>query len=393
MATGGDAGNPAPAQPDPSRPNYLELFFDLAYIFALITLSKKALHDLTWVGLAQTLVLLLAFTLIWALSAWVGDRLDLNQPSVAPLVLGIMAGSLLMAGVVPEAYGDRGLLFAVAYLSIHFGAGVYSVLFIRGPGVSLRSGRTLLWESVAALAWITGALLATGGARAAFWAVGLVVEYLGVVLGWPAPWSRRRLPQAPRPVGERISERYRQFVIIALGASIFLVGSSFSEGPYTTARSGALVVVFMITVLIWRIYIYRAGELMTGTISTSGNPERLSQIAAFVHVVLVAGILGTAVGVQLVIRRPFGDTPTSWAVAILGGPAVFLIGRALLDYTVFAHVNRARLIGLLLLAGLAAATSLLPPIMMALAVVGILAYIATSNLIQTLLQPPTPVTR
>jgi low temperature requirement protein LtrA len=393
MATGGDAGTPPPAQPDPSRPHYLELFFDLAYVFALIALSKELLHDLTWAGLGRTLVLLLAFTLIWALSAWVGDRLDLNRPSVAPLVIGIMAGSLMMAGAVPEAYGDRGLLLAVTYLSVHYGAGIYSALFIGGARVGLRSSRTLVWESAAAVPWITGALLTTGGTRAVLWAVGLVVEYLGVVLGWPVPWSRRRLPPTPRPVGERIAERYRQFVIIALGASLFLVGSSFDAGPYTTARSGALGVVFLITVLIWRIYIYRAGELMTDTISSSANPERLSQVAAFVHLILVAGIVGTGVGSQLVIARPFGDTPWSWAVAILGGPAVFLIGRALLDYTVFAHVNRARLVGLLLLAGLAAATSLLPPIMIALAVMGILAYIATSNQIQTLVEPRFPVTR
>ncbi|MFC6017868.1 low temperature requirement protein A [Plantactinospora solaniradicis] len=393
MAMGGDAETSRPAQPDPSRPSYLELFFDLAYVFALIALSRVLLDELTWVGLGQILVLLLAFTLIWALSAWVGDRLDLTRPSVAPLIIGIMAGSLLMAGAVPEAYGDRGLLFTVTYLSIHYGAGVYVALFVGGAGVGLSSSRTLLWESAAAVPWITGAVLTTGATRAGLWAVALVVEYVGVVLGWPAPWSWRRLPRPPRPIGERIAERYRQFVIIALGSSLFLVGSSFSAGPYTTARSGALVVVFLITVLIWRIYIYRAGELMTGTISTSANPERLSQVAAFVHLILVAGIVGTGVGSQLVIDRPFGDTPPSWAVAILGGPAVFLIGRALLDYTVFAHVNRARLIGLLLLAGLAAATSLLPPIMVALAVMGILAYIATSNLIQTLVKPLDPVTR
>ncbi|MBF9132447.1 low temperature requirement protein A [Plantactinospora sp. S1510] len=120
MAMGGGAETSAPAQPDPRRPNYLELFSDLAYIFAMITLSKELLHNLTWVGLGQVVVLLLPFTLIWALSAWVGDRLDLNKPSVVPLITGTMAGSLLMAGAVPEAYGDQGLLFAVTYLSIHY---------------------------------------------------------------------------------------------------------------------------------------------------------------------------------------------------------------------------------------------------------------------------------
>ncbi|MEN3611589.1 low temperature requirement protein A [Plantactinospora sp. ZYX-F-223] len=394
MAMRGEAGEPAPAsaRPDPTRPTYLELFFDLAYIFALIVVTEELLNDLSWGGTGRAVVLFLAFTLIWALATWAGDLLDLTRPTVVPQVVGVMAGSLLLAGTVPEAYQEGGLLFAVTYLAIHFGSGLYYTLVPSGAART-RTHRTMLWEAVAAVPWIIGGLQANAGTRATLWAVALAVEYLGVVLGWPTPWAWRRPPREPRRVGERVAERYRQFVIVALGASLFLVGSEFSEGRYTRDRAVALVVVFTTTVLIWRIYIYRAGQLMTGTIARAANPARLSEITAFVHLVMVAGIVGTSVASQLVIRQPFGDTPPALAAVILGGPALFLVGRALLDYTVFAHVNRARLVGLLLLAGLAAATPLLPPVMVGLTVVGVLAGIATSNLIQTLTNPPRPATR
>ncbi|GAB3970727.1 low temperature requirement protein A [Plantactinospora veratri] len=394
MATSGEAGEPAPAavQPDSTRPTYLELFFDLAYVFALIVVTRELLDDLSWGGAGRAVVLFLAFTLIWALATWAGDLLDLTRPSVVPQVVGVMAGSLLLAGMVPDAYHQGGLLFAVTYLTIHFGTGIYYTLVPSGA-TRTRTHRTMLWEVVAAVPWVVGGLQANAGSRAMLWGLALAVEYLGVVLGWPTPWAWRRPPREPRRVGERVAERYRQFVIVALGASLFLLGTEFSEGAYTLDRAVALVVVFTTTVLIWRIYIYRAGQLMTGTIARAANPARLSEITAFVHLVIVAGIVVTSVASQLVLHRPYGDTPPASAAVILGGPALFLAGRALLDYTVFAHVNRARLVGLLLLAGLGAATPLLPPVMLGLAVVGVLTGIATSNLIQTLTNPPRPATR
>ncbi|MGI5215136.1 low temperature requirement protein A [Plantactinospora sp. CA-290183] len=185
--------------------------------------------------------------------------------------------------------------------------------------------------------------------------------------GMPAPASRLREVPAPatRPgVGERIAERYRQFVIIALGASLFVTVDAFSQSRYTVRDAQALTVVFITTVLIWRIYIHRAGELMTTTIAASAGSSQLSR-SAFVHLVIVAGIMDAAVGGQLVIERPYGDTPPAWAGAIIGGPALFLIGRLVLSYTVFAQVSRVQLtVGLLALAGLVPATTRLAPIML-----------------------------
>ncbi|MFE9189498.1 low temperature requirement protein A [Micromonospora sp. NPDC007208] len=385
----GDAGVAVPAQPDPARPATLELFFDLAYVFVLLALSEKLLSELTWVGAWQTLILLLAFSLLWALTAWAGDAVDLSEPLIGPQVVLVMAGSLLLASVVADAYGNSGLLFAIVYLTTNLTKGAYYLLIVPNPALKLRVRRILFWQAATAAPWILGGLVA-GTTRGVLWAVAVAVEYAGVALGWPTPWSWSRLPSAARVVGERIAERYRQFVIVALSVSVFLTGRSFSLSGFTTGQAGALVVVFIITVMIWRIYIYRAGDELTSTIATSANPARLREVFAFVHLIMVAGILCTAVTSQLVITRPFGDTPTSWAAVILGGPGLFLIGRVMLDYTLFGRVDPVRLIGLLLLAGLAPTTPLLPPIMAALVVMVILIAVATANLVGDRIRPPTP---
>ena len=81
MVTEG-ANTAAPTPRDPGRPAFLELFFDLTYVFATISLVKTLAGDVSWTGAAQTLVLLLAFTLVWAVTTWAADTLDLTRPAV-----------------------------------------------------------------------------------------------------------------------------------------------------------------------------------------------------------------------------------------------------------------------------------------------------------------------
>ncbi|MGC1212901.1 MAG: low temperature requirement protein A [Micromonospora sp.] len=390
MAAEGGAGAAAPAQRDPGRPAFLELFFDLVYVFALVSLAKTLAANLTWTGVGETLVLLLAFTLVWALTTWAADTRDLARPAVQVQFIGVAAASLLLAAAAPDAYGERGLLFAVTYLAIHLGSSCYYLLILPDAVEPRRSGRVLFWYTIAAVGWIGGGL-AADPTRLVLWAAAVGVEYVAASLGWPVPRLGRSQPQEWRLVGERVAERYRQFVIVALGASIFVTGTTFSLNEYTVHRAWALLVVFTIVVLTWRIYIYRAGELLTDAIARSTNPSLLTQSAAVTHLIMVAGIAGTAVTSDLVVVRPLGETPPSWAAVILGGPALFLVGRGVLDYTVFGRISRSRLAGLALLAGVAPASSLLPPVMVALLAMTVLALIAAANLVSTRLHARMPM--
>jgi low temperature requirement protein LtrA len=109
-----------------------------------------------------------------------------------------------------------------------------------------------------------------------------------------------------------------------------------------------------------------------------------------VHLVMVAGLVVTAGANNLVIRHPLGETRPSWAAVILAGPALFLIGRVLLDKIVFAGIDRARVVGLVVLAGLGPAATQLSPIVLMLVVMAILAMVAAWTLIVGRGNPPTP---
>jgi low temperature requirement protein LtrA len=54
---------------DAARATFLELFFDLAFVFAVGALAQQLIHHLNWYGAFQTLVLLLAIGWVWFLTA------------------------------------------------------------------------------------------------------------------------------------------------------------------------------------------------------------------------------------------------------------------------------------------------------------------------------------
>jgi low temperature requirement protein LtrA len=379
-----------PSRPEgPPRATFLELFFDLAFVVALSQLSHQLIQRLDWSGAFQTLVLLLAVMWVWFSTVGFTDRLDPQQPAVQLMVIGILVGSLVLAAAVPEAFGRRGPVFAGAYVAIQVGFGLFLLLAVREHELQRYAVPLLFWAGMSAAPWISGAL-ANAAARGALWALAVALSYTAYALGFPTP-GLGRTPTLESPVvAGHLAERYRQFFIIALGELILVTGLAFSSSGFYVDQTAAFVVSIATTALLWRIYIYRAGELLSAAIAAVPKPARVGLLAAYAHLVMVAGVVVTAVGAEVVIAHPLGRTRPAWIAVVVGGPALFLAGRAGFEYAVFARVSRDRTIGLLVLAALAPAMLLVPPLLAALAATAVLAWIAVSDAARARRRPPEP---
>jgi low temperature requirement protein LtrA len=377
---------------EPPRAVFLELFFDLVYVFALTQLTQTLLEHLDWSGAFQALVLFLALWWVWSVTAWITDLYDPKRAPIWLLVMATMLGSLIMAAALPNAFGTWGLIFAGAYVAIHLGRGLIFVPLLRGHEVQRRAVRVLFWFGMSAVPWIAGALV-HGSARGALWTLAVGIDYLAGIIRYPVP-KLGRSPTLEWPiVAEHLAERYRQFFIIVLGELILVTGLALSNTGFAPLRTAAFVVSFGTAVLLWRIYIFRAGELLPGAIAGSRDPDRLARMALNAHLVMVAGVVATAVGNELVIAHPLGHAKPAWIGAILGGPALFVAGRARFEYATFARVSRDRPIGLLVLAALAPAMVLVPPLLAAVAASAVLAGIALADAARaraTPQEPPSP---
>jgi low temperature requirement protein LtrA len=374
---------------DPQQATFLELFFDLVFVLALTQLSRGLGQHLSWSGAFQTLVLLLALWWVWVHTAGFTDMFDPRRPQIQLVVTASMLGALVMAAVAPEAFGKLGPIFVGAYLAIQLGRDVFVVLVRPSHETRRLYMRQLVWFGVSAVPWIVGAVT-QDSARAVLWTLAVAVDSTAKPLRWPVPGLGRAGASEFAISGGHLAERFRQFLIIALGELILVTGLAFTGRGVEADRSTSLVVSFATTVLLWRIYIYRAGELLGTAIAAARDPVRVGLGQAYSHLIMVAGIVVTAVGQELVIAHPFGHTRPAWTAVILGGPALFLVGRAIFEYAVFARVSRDRWIGLLALAALTPATLHLPPLLAATAATAVLAGIAIADAARARKHPAEP---
>ena len=96
----------------------LELFFDLVFVFAITQVTTMLSADSTWGGLLQGILVLGALWWAWAAYAWLTNTLNPEEGIVRIAMFGVMAAMLVAALAVPEAFGDHGVIFGVAYLIV-----------------------------------------------------------------------------------------------------------------------------------------------------------------------------------------------------------------------------------------------------------------------------------
>ena len=283
----------------------VELFFDLVYVFAITQLSHKILGDLSIRGLAQAAFLLLVVWWAWIYTMWMANWFDPGSPSIRAVLTGVMLASLLMAAALPEALGDHGLLFAGAYVALQVGRNVAAALHLpRGDPLRDVFERLVVWSAASGALWLAGAAL-PGEQRLLLWVPALALELAAPAAGYWLPGRGRGVTTDWDIEGGHFAERCQLFIIIALGESIVVTGATASSAGLTPAVLLCLVVAFAQTAALWWVYFGATAEDARVEMSTCEDPGRLARDAyTYGHLPIVAGIIATAVGVDLLIAHP-----------------------------------------------------------------------------------------
>lgn len=330
-----------------------ELFFDLVYVFAVTQLSHELLHGLSLSGLLQTLVLWFAVWLGWQYTCWVTNWFDPETPRIRSLLFASMLMALLMACSIPEAFGDRGLLFAASYAGMQVGRTAFLVVEL-GPRHPLAPNhrRMLGWLSIAAAFWIAGGLM-EGEARIACWIVAIACEYLSPMIGFALPGLGRSSTKDWTIDGAHLSERCQLFVIVALGETLLASGATLADATVWDVQILlALGATFLGTLAMWWLYFGTSSKDARQVITTSNDPGRMGASFHYIHAILVAGVVGTAVGNDLVLAHPGDGLQAAQVAALIGGPAVYLLGSAVYKNVVYGCIPLSHVSGALALIAL-----------------------------------------
>ena len=328
----------------------LELFFDLVYVYAITQLSHLLLSHPTVEGALQTLFLLLVVWWAWQYTTWFTNWFEPEALLVRLVLVAVMLASLVMSVAIPEAFGERGLMFALAYVAIQVGRTGFAVLVLNKQhplGDGFR--RILAWFVASSVLWVAGGLF-EGWVRYALWILALAVDYLGPVARYWTPGLGSSRTEEWTIEGAHFAERCQLFVIIALGESIIITGSTFGDIETSAATVAAFVVAFLGSAALWWIYFARSASDASDTLARSKDPGRMARSAyTYFHLPIIAGIIAVAAADELVLAHP-GETGTPVSVyLILGGTALFVAGHGFFVWAASGWVPWSRLVAVIAL--------------------------------------------
>jgi low temperature requirement protein LtrA len=319
------------------RATSFEIFFDLVFVFAITRVISFMTHSLTFLTLAQGLILLLLLWWSWSAYAWLGNQTRVDQGLIQVGMLVVMAALFVAGLVMPDAWGGRKSLDAPPIVAITFAVVrvVYISSYLYAAGDDRRLRIQLLLEtipqSMALVAIIIGAVLG-GTALTVLWAGAFVIDFgSGRISSTLIGGFHLRSPA-------HFAERHGLVLIIALGESLVSVG--VGAGPSIT--SGIVLVAagigFVIAVGLYWLYFANVQEITSRALGEASEVRR-AQIGrdayTFAHFPMIAGILYMAVGIEEVVAHvarggsTVGGAPLDWPalIALFGGAALYLVGR------------------------------------------------------------------
>src|SRR5215204_2715917 len=111
----------------------LELFFDLVFVFALTQVTGFLADHLTWLGMLQGAALLTVLWAAWGGYSWLTNAVPAEEVIPARLVIFCAMAALFVASLaVPDAFGEYGVIFGLAYFVVRL---LHVVLFVLASGV------------------------------------------------------------------------------------------------------------------------------------------------------------------------------------------------------------------------------------------------------------------
>lgn len=362
---------------DHARVTFVELFFDLVFVFAVTQLSHGLLAHLTVLGAIETGLLMMAVWWVWIYTSWITNWLDPEQRSVRIMLFVLMAAGLVMSASIPKAFDTRGAAFAAAYVFSQVGRSLYMLWAVRNHDrTNYRNfQRITVWFLASSVLWIAGCLC-QGEQRILLWVAALGLEYAMPAASMWVPGLGRSAPQDWRIDGAHLAERCALFVIIALGESLLVTGATFADMTWTTPIVLSFLATFLGSVAMWAVYFNIGAERGSKHIASARDPGALGRGYTYLHIFIVAGIIVSAVANELALTHAEHHAGPGTMLVMIGGPALYLLGTAIFKRLTAPNVPLSHLAGLALLALLSATYGSATPLFLASATTAILILVA-----------------
>jgi low temperature requirement protein LtrA len=300
----------------------LELFFDLVFVLSFTQVTLKMADNPGWESLGEGLLILGALWWAWCAYGWLTNSIDPDETLNRVCMFCAMGGMLVVSLSIPDAFGDRGVLFGCAYFFVR---AMQLVLYVRNTpggaeGSDLQAVLKLAPGFLLGSALIIVAGFLDGGARASIWILAILVDW-----STPLLFGTEEFHLDPA----HFAERHGLIVMIALGESILAIGAA---AQFTLSAGQVFAALFGIAAVaaLWWAYFDVVAIVAERRLSEAppGEQAPLARDAySYLHFPLIAGIVLLALGLKETLALTGEPLETVPALALCGGPALYLLGQ------------------------------------------------------------------
>ena len=302
------------------RVDWIELFFDLAFVAVVSALSTGLSQQIGLDGLARYALLFSSMWVVWRYGAIYADRFQTDDLSYRVSLLALMGAVLAMAVGAGEGMQSGFEVFGVAYAAA---SAIVMTLWLRGgyhnPRFRPLARSLTVSHSISITLWVIAVVV---GLPAGWW---IATAALIVDLSAPLVTARRQ-DDLPRLSLSHLPERFGLFTIIVLGEAVFstAVGLSRVTTPSFLTWAAGACALLLITGLYWLYF----DQVMSGEPPATALRRNLTQ---YIHLPLTMAIAAVSAIWPELIDKPWLPLSLSSRLLFSAGLGLALVSIALLD--------------------------------------------------------------
>jgi low temperature requirement protein LtrA len=304
------------------RVTTIELFFDLVFVFTITQLTTLLFRHPSGAGLGQVAVLFANLWWMYGGYAWLTNAVPPRRASQQVLLLCGMAGFLIVAIAIPDAFSTTGVAFGVGYLVATL---VHAGLFLESESEStVRAVVRLGPANLVTAAIVLAGGFAHGDARWILWAS-------AAMLHWITPYVFNPSPIGLRPA--HFVERHGLILLIALGESAVAVAIGLRGLDLTAGRLASAILGLAISAALWWLYFDRDDRAADRALATAPASKRAwMALYAFGYgfLLVLGSIVVLAGGIRLAAHTPTAVAGMATAWFLAAGASAYCMGLALL---------------------------------------------------------------
>jgi len=320
------------------RAGYIELFFDLVFVFALTQVTAVFVDRSSLEGSASALLVLWMVWRAWGQITWALGATDPDQRFVELSVFLATAVAFVVAVSVHDAFGETGLTFALAYAALRLQGLGLSVSGTAGAGSTARSPMWR-WTQLSVVLVVVGGVV-EGPSRVWLWVAAVIVDLIG-------EYHQTRSPSGIRQDVAHLAERHALFVLLALGETLIVTGRSVVDETETLGLAVSAAAAVSVTCLLWVLYFAWWQESVESRVrATTGLASRARmarRVYGLLHFLLVAGVLAMAAGVEEMLLSPDRTVAAGPRALVAAGLILFLGATVMVWWLTDRRILLARL--------------------------------------------------